>query len=353
VKDDTKKSRSNVERFKKKANHLNPIKHPQSDFFIADIFDAVSLQLDMDSMEYPLFALKAGDIRERNYEQNGFKIKIAPHQNYGMATIHDKDIWIYCISKLMQAKREGKPLSRTVHFTVYDYLKTTNRDTGGVNYERTKNSLDRLASTRITTEYETDNRKIASGFGLIDAWKIIHEKDGRMIRVSVTLPDWLYSSIESQDVLTISSDYFRLRKPLDRRIYEIARKHCGHNKSWTFSVKILYERSGSSTSLSEFRRAIKSLAESNQLPDYAVEFDSKKNQITFYKRVNLKELANELNTERDPNTIDWVDEKPQENKSSKRKKITELEASQMAKPGEEWAELIKRLSSKYHIVFEK
>jgi len=91
---------------------------------------------------------------------------------------------------------------------------------------------------------------------LIDAWKIIHEKDGRMIRVSVTLPDWLYSSIESQDVLTISSDYFRLRKPLDRRIYEIARKHCGHNKSWTFSVKILYERSGSSTSLSEFRYTV-------------------------------------------------------------------------------------------------
>lgn len=26
----------------KAANHLNPIKHPQQDFFIADIFDAIS-----------------------------------------------------------------------------------------------------------------------------------------------------------------------------------------------------------------------------------------------------------------------------------------------------------------------
>jgi len=29
----------------------------------------------------------------------------------------------------------------------------------------------------------------------------------------------------------ISNDYFRLRRPLERRLYEIARKHCG-NWEW-------------------------------------------------------------------------------------------------------------------------
>ena len=34
-------------------------------------------------------------------------------------------------------------------------------------------------------------------------------------------------AIESNEVVTISNDYFRLRRPLERRLYEIGRKHCG------------------------------------------------------------------------------------------------------------------------------
>ncbi|KZS22184.1 hypothetical protein BMY_2196 [Wohlfahrtiimonas chitiniclastica] len=33
----------------------------------------------------------------------------------------------------MQAIRENQPISRNVHFTIYDYLKTTNRGVGGEN----------------------------------------------------------------------------------------------------------------------------------------------------------------------------------------------------------------------------
>jgi len=267
-----------------KPQHLSPIKHPQQDFFIADIFDAISLQLDMASMEYPLFALKNGDNKVRRYKQKGFDVVIAPNPLYGMATIHDKDIWVYCISKIMQAIKENEPISRVVHFTLYDYLKTTNRSTGGKDYLRAKESLERLRGTSITTNIETDSKKESQGFGLIDSWKVVEEKDGKMVRVSVALPDWLYRSITSKSVLTISPDYFRLRKPLDRRIYELARKHCGNNYSWKFDLKTLLERSGSTASMKEFRKAIKSLAESNQLPDYSVSFDGKKNQVTFFRR---------------------------------------------------------------------
>ena len=323
-----------------KSKHLNPIKHPQQDLFIADIFDAISLQLDMASMEYPLFALKAGDKTTRRYTQKNFSVVIAPSAEYGMATIHDKDIWIYCISKLMQAIRENQPISRNVHFTIYDYLKTTNRGVGGREYELAKNSLDRLSATRITTDIETDTLRESRGFGLIDAWSVVEEKDGRMIRVEVTLPKWLYRSIESKTLLTLSPDYFRLRKPLDRRIYELARKHCGNNQSWKFDLNTLLERSGSTASMKEFRKAIKSLAESNQLPDYSVEFDGKKNQVTFVKRVSLKDLTEEIKVE------------VKESKS-KRKRITEYEAGLLARPGEEWPELLQRIGSEYHVIFNK
>jgi len=325
----------------KKIKKLSPIKHPQQDFFIADLFDMITLQLDQKSMELPLFALKTGDKRPRYFEQGGLKIAITASSTYGLATIHDKDIWIYCVSKIMQAIRETSPTNRTVHFTIYDYLKTTNRDTGGIYYERTKDSLNRMSGTRIEVEYETDKKKEARGFGLIDSWKIVEEKDGRMIRVSVTLPEWLYESTLSTNVLTLSPDYFRIRKPLERRIYELARKHCGNNASWTFNLKTLHERSGSTTSLREFRRSIKLLAESNHLPDYLIEFNQNKDQVIFVKRIKTIEEKVIVLEEKHRNT------KP------KRKKISEYEAGLLARPGEEWPDLLKRIGSEYEVIFNK
>lgn len=281
-------------------NHLSPMKHPQRDLFIADLFDTVSFQLDQASMEYPLFALKAKDIRPRYYEQKGFKVAITANATFGLATIHDKDVWIYSISKLAQAMKDNEPIDRTIHFTIYDYLKTTNRRTGGREYELAKDSLDRLAGTRITTEIETDKKREARGFGLIDSWKVVEEKDGRMVRVSVTLPEWLYRSVTSKNLLTLSPDYFRIRKPLDRRVYELARKHCGNGKEWKFNLKTLHERTGSTASIREFKRSIKSLAESDQLPDYHVfliekhlRTDTQKDddQVMFINRKQPKMVA--------------------------------------------------------------
>jgi hypothetical protein len=71
---------------------LVPSRHPQRDFFIADIMD-VSIKDDMASMEHPLFALKAGDMRVRTYERNGNSITIKPGHD-GCATIFDKDVWM-------------------------------------------------------------------------------------------------------------------------------------------------------------------------------------------------------------------------------------------------------------------
>jgi plasmid replication initiation protein len=49
----------------------------------------------------------------------------------------------------------------------------------------------------------------------------------------------------AKSVLTLSRDYFRLRKPLERRIYELARKHCGRQRNGVSSVDTLLKKSGS------------------------------------------------------------------------------------------------------------
>lgn len=266
-----------------KSSHLVPHRHRQGDFFIADILDAIP-KGDIASMEHPLFALKAGDMRVRVYGRNGATVTIKPGHD-GCATIHDKDVWIYCISQLVEAMNRGRDdVSRIVRFTAYDFLVSTNRRTDGDAYERMKDALDRLRGTSINTDIETDGFREARGFGLVDSWRVVEEKARRMVAVEVMLPEWLWRSIKAKHVLTLSRDYFRLRKPLDRRIYELARKHCGAQPKWRVSIKTLYEKSGSTDALRNFRGAVKALAESGELPDYRMTFDAEADAVTFYAR---------------------------------------------------------------------
>lgn len=75
--------------------------------------------------------------------------------------------------------------------------------------------------------------------------------------VEVTLPNWLYRALHERKVLKISSDYFRIRKAIDRRIYEIARKHCGSQSEFNISLEKLYLKTGSTANKSGFKRMLK------------------------------------------------------------------------------------------------
>lgn len=263
---------------------LAPKRHTQGDFFVADIMDA-SIKDDAASMEHPLFALRAGDRKVRIYQHNDTTLEVRPGRR-GMATIHDKDVWIYCISQLVEAMNRGREeISRTVRFTAYDFMINTNRRTDGDSYKRMGEALERLSETRVVTNIATAGKRERSGFGLIDSWRVIERNgDNRMVSIEVTLPDWLYRSVKAKHVLTLDRDYFRLRKPLDRRIYELARKHCGAQPKWLISLEKMHKKSGSSASLREFRRSVRLLAESNLLPGYQVAFDPTGDMVTFHPR---------------------------------------------------------------------
>lgn len=261
---------------------LAPDRRRQGDFFVADILDA-SLKDDTASMEHPLFALRAGDKRVRTYERNGHRVTVLPGAT-GCATIHDKDLWIYCISQLVEAANRGREITPTVRFTAFDFLTLTNRDTSGRAYERMADMLRRLKGTVVETNIETNGQRERRGFGLIDSWRVVEKSldNDRMVAVEVDLPRWLFRSVEAKRVLTLSRSYFRLRKPLDRRIYELARKHCGEQPSWRVSLAVLHQKSGSTGALRRFRFDLKALAESGDLPDYLMAFDADRDIVTFY-----------------------------------------------------------------------
>jgi len=156
-----------------------------------------------------------------------------------------------------------------LRLTAHDLMLATNRDTSGDGYARLREAFERLAGTRITTNIVTGDQAITSGFGLIEAWEIVrHTRAGRMVQVSVTLSDWLFRAVLAKSVLTLSRDYFRLRKPLERRVYELARKHCGRQAEWRVSITTLAKKSGSASPLRVFRKMIRDMIAADLLPDY-------------------------------------------------------------------------------------
>jgi len=131
-------------------------------------------------------------------------------------------------------------------------------------------------------------QRAGGGGGLIDAWRVIERSgDGRMVAVEVTLPDWLMRSIVARRVLTLSPDYYRLRSPLARRVYEVARKHCGSQPSWRVSLLTLRAKTGSTATPREFRRLL--LAAAGDLPDYRMVIDDGGDIATFCARSEARE----------------------------------------------------------------
>lgn len=253
---------------------LLPDRHPQRDLFVCDIVDAVP-KGDMTSMEHPVFTLSTKpDMRTRRYERGENWISIAPSRA-GLATVHDRDVLIYCISQCMAALNEGRKVDRRMRFKAYDLLVATNRQTSGRGYELLKDALRRLQGTQIETNLRQGGKEYFKVFGLIDSAEIVKEtRDGRMLDVEITLSDWVFDAIENNHVLTLNRQYFKLRKPLERRLYEIARKHCGAQPIWKIGIELLRDKCGSSSTVKEFRRLVGKIIEDDQahdhMPDYAL-----------------------------------------------------------------------------------
>jgi len=264
---------------------LLPAKHGTGDLFLCDVADAVLKDL-IPQMEHPFYSLsKKPETAIRRYEHNGNWLEIIPSVK-GLATIYDKDILIYCVSQVMDRMKRGKPVGPRIRMTSYDLLVFTNRGTSGKDYDALCEAIDRLAGTRIKTNIRTGDEEQRDSFGLIDAASLRrkHGNNGRLLWVEIKLSDWMFKAIQSHEVLTLHPDYFRLGKPLERRIYELARKHCGRQHSWKISLEMMLKKSGSQSSIKRFRQMVKQIAQIDHLPDYRIAFGEETDQVIFHIR---------------------------------------------------------------------
>lgn len=227
----------------------------------------------MGSMEHPVFSLSTKpDMKPREYVNGDKFIKISPSAK-GLATVHDRDVLIYCISQCVAAMNEGKQVHRKLKITAHDMLVSTNRQTSGRGYELLKDTLRRLQGTQIETNIKQGGAETFSVFSLIDRADVIREtRDGRMQEIEITLSDWVFDAIENNHVLTLNRQYFQLRKPIERRLYELARKHCGKQSKWDIHLDKLSKKTGSSSSDKEFKRMISKVIKDNHAQNYIPDY---------------------------------------------------------------------------------
>jgi hypothetical protein len=98
--------------------------------------------------------------------------------------------------------------NRTVRFTVYDYLVSTNKAINGRSYERLS---DTFATARhdLKNEHQDGRPENTRNFRPHRAGQDQEKSpdDDRMIAVEVTLSEWLFNAVQAHEVLTIHPDY--------------------------------------------------------------------------------------------------------------------------------------------------
>jgi len=160
-----------------------------------------------------------------------------------------------------------------VQVSAHDLLKATNRHTTGQAYATLRRALTRLQFTQIETNIHDHGIGEWRSISFITDARIVKEDaTGRLLSVELEMGDWLIKAIENKNVLTLNRLYFQLRKPLERRMYELARKHCGMQNIWRIGLEKLQHKTGSTSTTKEFKRLVKAICkteeEQSHMPDY-------------------------------------------------------------------------------------
>lgn len=251
----------------------------QFDLFLPYLAD-LPIRDQREMMERPFFSLaKSKRVKPIDYRSPDGKlwVHVSASPDYGMATIWDADILIYCASALADMARRGlNDIPRKLHLMPYDLLRAIGRPTTGRAYELLGQSLDRLVATTVKTNIRAENRREAT-FSWLDGWtQLVDEKTERSRGMTIELSNWFYEGVLMQGgVLSIDRAYFDISGGRERWLYKVARKHAGGAGEGGFAISMptLFEKSGAEGQYRRFKFEIAKIAERNELPGFALSLE--------------------------------------------------------------------------------
>jgi plasmid replication initiation protein len=209
------------------------------------------------------------------YDDGVVRIEVKSNEE-GVATIWDKELLIYMASLMQDRMSRGEAVSRTFTFTANDFFRVCKIHPGGASYERIEPALRRLKGTTVYTNIETGGEGSDGGFSWVTDYNIHYRRDrtsGEKILKSLTVEicPWLFRAlVRHSTILTYDPGYFDL-SPLEKRLYEIARAHCGEQACFKIGLEKLRLRVGSDTELKKFKLALTKIAAKRKpLPEYGL-----------------------------------------------------------------------------------
>ena len=238
----------------------------QPDLFVADL-TSIPLKDLAEHLEFPFFGLAPQPHHgiRRFEDDRGNYIEMLPGP-FGLPTIFDQDILIYCMSVAMAAISRGRPVPERVQMSAGELLRFANRRVGGPQYAAVEDGIHRLTTLTLKTNLRGEETTYNRLFGVVDEASMVRRHNRRdrpsaLLGCEIVLSAWIREALEARRVLTLHADYFRLRTPLDRAVYQLVRKHCGGQREWTIGLSKLQNKVGSSSNRREFRRQIRTVTD--------------------------------------------------------------------------------------------
>jgi plasmid replication initiation protein len=268
----------------------------QPDLFAANFAD-IPIRDQRDTMERPFFSLaKKPRYVPIEYHVGEVWVEVSGNPKFGIATIWDADILIWAATQLTECRDRGLTPGRTIHFHPHNLLKSIRRPTGGEHYRRMRAALERLTHTAVRTNIQGQGKKKTASFHWLESWtEVTDETTGETTGMTMTLPSWLFDGIVMKGgVLTIHEDYFLLTGGIERWLYRVARKHAGQQEAgWQFTMRQLYEKSGSTSRISDFAIDVRKVVEADSLPEYAADLHKNEegDEVVSFRKRDLLDLG--------------------------------------------------------------
>jgi plasmid replication initiation protein len=279
----------------------------QIDLFLPYLSD-LNLRDQREIMERPFFSLsKSKRLKPIDYNSPDGKtwVHVSANPDYGMATIWDADILIYCASVLndMKQRRINDP-PRVLKIMPYDLLRCIGRPISGRSYDLLGGALDRLQSTTIKTNIRAEHRREAT-FSWLDSWsQLIDGKTERSRGISLALSGWFYDGVMMNGgVLSIDRAYFDITGGRERWLYKVARKHAGGAGEGGFAISLptLFEKSGAEGQYRRFKFELAAIVKRDELPGYSLSLGEAVTSREPLLRMIRREAAKQLETKPAPN----------------------------------------------------
>ena len=282
---------------------------------------------------------------------------------------------------IARSRKTGKGITAKDHLEIYasDYAECFNVERQA-SYMALKSATESLFNRYFTYESLTEKGNLAvhKSRWTADIAYVENESKVKLVFSPSVVP--LITDLEKRFTSYFLDDIRALTSTYAIRLYEFIIAWRSAHKTPIFELYELREKLGIAEDeyqhMSNFKKRVLNIAIS-QINDHTnifVKPEQHKRGRSIYgfsfNFIELQKAKPNKNEERDQNTRDWVDEsnanstkiqagikaiarnmmvKPEK---KKRKMITEHEASQMARTGESWEDLLRRIKDDYFVKFE-